>query len=61
MSRKVSLRSEQIQRDFPWGGWNLKRKSHLVKWTTICSNKRNGGLGVRRLSLLNKAFLCKWI
>ena len=30
------------------------------EWDTACSNKTKGGLGVRRLSLLNKALLCKW-
>ena len=45
---------EQIQRDFLWGEGNFERKSHLVKWPTVCSNKIKGGLGVRRLALLNK-------
>ena len=42
------------------GGGALERKSHLVKWAVVCSNKRKGGLGVRCLSTLNRAFLCKW-
>ncbi|KAL6331818.1 hypothetical protein AAG906_020162 [Vitis piasezkii] len=48
MPRVVSLRLEKIQRDFLWGGGALERKPHL------------GGLGVRRLSTLNRALLCKW-
>ena len=43
---RVGLRLEQIQRDFLWGGGNVDKKRHLVKWSTVCSNKRNGGLGV---------------
>ena len=31
-----------------------------MEWSIICSDKRNGGLGVRSLALLNKALLCKW-
>ena len=58
--RVVSLRLEKIQRDFLWGGGALERKPHLVKWETVCMDKRKGGLGVRRLSILNKALLCKW-
>ena len=39
----------------------MDKKPHLVKWSMVCANKRNGGLGVRDLSILNKALLCKWI
>ena len=60
MPRVVSLRLEKIQRDFLWGGGALERKPHLVNWDTVCLDKRKGGLGVRRLSILNRALLCKW-
>ncbi|RVW48943.1 Transposon TX1 uncharacterized 149 kDa protein [Vitis vinifera] len=60
MPRSVSSRLERIQRDFLWGGGALERKPHLVEWSIICSDKRKGGLGVRSLALLNKAFLCTW-
>ena len=39
----------------------MDKKPHLVKWSTVCANKRNGGLGVKDLSILNRALLCKWI
>ena len=61
LPRRVKLRLEQIQRDFLWGGGSLYKKSHLVKWATVCSNKKEGGLGVRGLYNLNKAFLSKWL
>lgn len=35
-------------------------KPHLVNWPTICMQKRNRALGIRSLSILNKAFLGKW-
>ena len=35
-------------------------KPHLVNWPTICMQKRNSALGIRSLSILNKAFLGKW-
>ena len=38
----------------------MERKPHLVNWDTVCMDKRKGGLGVRRLSILNRALLCKW-
>ena len=55
----VCARLEKIQRDFLWGGGNLKRKPHLVNWNTVYSEKKIGGLGVRSLSKLNQALLCK--
>ena len=58
--RVVSLRLKKIQRDFLWGEGALERKPHLVKRDTVCLDKRKGGLGVRRLSTLNRALLCKW-
>ena len=39
----------------------MDKKPHLVKWSTFWANKRNGGLGVRDLSILIRALLCKWI
>ncbi|RVW54427.1 hypothetical protein CK203_068462 [Vitis vinifera] len=42
-------------------GGNLERKPYLVKWATICSDKKKESLGVRHLALLNKTFPSKWI
>ena len=61
LPRRVRLRLEQIQRYLLSGGGNMDKKPHLVKWSTVCVNKRNRGLGVRDLSILNRALLCKWI
>ena len=58
--RGVKLRLEQIQRDFLSGGGALERKPHLVSWSIVYSDRHKGGLGVRNLTLLNKALLCKW-
>ena len=55
----VCKRLEKIQRDFLWGGGNLEKKSHLVSWATVCTDKKVGGLGVRGLHKLNKALLGK--
>ena len=56
----ISLRLEKIERDFLWGGGNLDKKIHLVKWKTIFSRKENGGLGLRSLFTFNRALLGKW-
>ena len=60
MPKSMCSRLEKIQRDFLWGGGNLERKPHLVNWKTVCSEKKRGGLGLRSLSKLNQALLCKW-
>ena len=36
------------------------KKIHLVNWKTVCTEKKKGGLGLRRFSILNKALMCKW-
>ena len=38
----------------------MERKPYLEKWDTVYSDKKKGSLGVRRLSTLNRALLCKW-
>ena len=57
----MQFRLEKIQRDFLWGVGNLTRKIHLVKWSTVCTSKEKGGLGIRSLPTLNMALLGKWI
>ena len=54
--RRFRLRLVQIQRDFLWDEGNRDKKPHLVKWSMVFANKRNGGLGVRDLSILNRPF-----
>ena len=58
--RIVRLRLEKIQKEFLWGEGALDNKIHLVMRLTVCEAKSKGGLGIRSLSLLNKALLCKW-
>lgn len=52
------LETRKDPEELPLGGGNLKKKPHLVKWSTICVEKK-WGLGVRSMSTLNKALLCK--
>ena len=61
MPNSVARRLEKLQRDFLWGGGNLEWKAHLVKWEVVCGDKEKGGLGIRKLTLLNKVLLGKWI
>ncbi|KAJ9673635.1 hypothetical protein PVL29_023281 [Vitis rotundifolia] len=48
MPKNVAKRLERIQRDFLWGG-------------VVCTHKEKGGLGIRRIDMLNKALLGKWV
>ncbi|RVW52584.1 Protein MICRORCHIDIA 7 [Vitis vinifera] len=61
MPKSVARRIEKLQRDFLWGGTNGGTKSHLVKWEAVCVEKEKGGLGLRKITILNKALLGKWI
>ncbi|RVW26081.1 putative ribonuclease H protein [Vitis vinifera] len=61
MPKVVARRLEKVQRDFLWGGGNMEGKIHLVKWEVVCTDKDKGGLGLRKLAMLNKALLGKWI
>ncbi|RVX00224.1 putative ribonuclease H protein [Vitis vinifera] len=62
--KAVAKRIEKIQRDFLWGGGGrgcLEGKVHLINWKVVCSPKEEGGLGIRKIDLLNKALLGKWV
>ena len=59
MPMSVARRLEKLQRDFLWGGL-MERKTHLVKWGVVCGDKENGGLGIRKFTIMNKVLLGKW-
>ncbi|RVW45036.1 putative ribonuclease H protein [Vitis vinifera] len=61
MPKSVARRLDKVQRDFLWGGGSEEKKAHLIKWEAICEDKSKGGLGLRKLVLLNKALLGKWV
>ncbi|GAU29337.1 hypothetical protein TSUD_227080 [Trifolium subterraneum] len=46
---------------FLWGGSEENQKMVWIKWDSVCLNKKNGGLGVRRLREFNFSLLGKWI
>ncbi|GAU26327.1 hypothetical protein TSUD_56250 [Trifolium subterraneum] len=52
---------ESMFSHFFWGGCEENRKTSWIKWDSICLNKANGGLGVRRLKEFNFSLLGKWV
>ncbi|KAF7815494.1 ribonuclease H [Senna tora] len=46
---------EKLQRNFVWGHPDNERKPHHVGWKTVCSPKSYGGLGIKRLAVMNNA------
>ena len=60
MPQKVCARLKRIQRQFLWGGSDHDKKISLVRWATVCTCNRKGGIEIKSFSNMNKAFLSKW-
>lgn len=55
--RGVTEHMEKIQQDFIWNNEVGRRRIHAVSWETFCKQKKNGGMGVRKLNVMNDAML----
>ena len=53
----VAKRLEKLQRNFLWSGTGVGKKDHLLNWEVVCRLKEQGGLGLRKISLRNRALL----
>jgi hypothetical protein len=60
MPKKVWKELVKIQRVFLWAGLSKNTKICWVRWEVICRPKKEGGLGVRDLRLVNISLLAKW-
>lgn len=49
----------QLQRNFIWGDTNEKKKMHEVNWNMLQNPMCLGGLGLRKLDVMNQACLMK--
>lgn len=56
----IAKEIEQLQASFLWGGSELKRKVHLVKWEEVTKSINQGGLGISRIRDMNVCLLIKW-
>lgn len=59
-SALVVRRIEKLQREFLWLGRSPKKRFYLVDWASMCLPKKDGGLGIRPLRMMNQALLGKW-
>jgi hypothetical protein len=50
----------RLQRRFLWGGAAGNSKINWVRWQDVCRSKREGGLGVKDLRIMNISLLTKW-
>lgn len=59
LPKSVCDKIEQLMRNFIWGATDQQRKWHTVSWEAMCRPKDQGGLGLRRVHLFNKALLMR--
>lgn len=55
----VLLELEKINHNFLWGSDTGARNYHPISWLVVCQPKNYGGLGFRRLPLLNLVSLAR--
>jgi hypothetical protein len=60
MPRSVVKAVVRIQRNFLWGGVKGDKKMCWISWGTVCKDKKDGGLGVRDIKVVNVSLLSKW-
>ncbi|KAM2666646.1 hypothetical protein EV2_018455 [Malus domestica] len=46
-----------LNRKFLWGSFEVKSKTCLVRWSSVCLPKNKGGLGLKRMKYMNVALL----
>ena len=60
MSVHVWKRIVRIQREFLWGGVGGGKEISWVKGKSVCQAKKNGGIGIIDIQLMNASLLAKW-
>ncbi|GKE05253.1 hypothetical protein Tco_1397271 [Tanacetum coccineum] len=54
---RILLELEQLMRGFLWCQGDMRKGKAKVSWEVVCLPKNEGGLGLRRLELFNKALM----
>ncbi|KAK2653127.1 hypothetical protein Ddye_012983 [Dipteronia dyeriana] len=50
---------DHLNRDLLWGHIKEQNVVHLMKWDTVCMPKNKGGLGIKKMELMNQTLLAK--
>ena len=50
---------KKICRRLIWGHREGRDKIHLVNWSRLCQSKEEGGMGIKKMETMNKAFIMK--
>ncbi|XP_022041315.1 uncharacterized protein LOC110943892 [Helianthus annuus] len=58
---KVIDKIESMMKKILWAGSSNGNKVYWVAWETVCTTKKDGGLGVSRLKDVNAALIAKWV
>jgi len=56
--RVVLIQANKISRDFLLKK-NNENKGSMASWDKVCRPKKTGGLGLRKMKVVNSAFLSK--
>ncbi|XP_026378094.1 uncharacterized protein LOC113272482 [Papaver somniferum] len=52
---------KEMERIIIWGGSKTVKKKGWVGWDKVNASKHNGGVGIKKLSIMNKKLHAKWI
>ncbi|KAK2649162.1 hypothetical protein Ddye_016651 [Dipteronia dyeriana] len=61
LPKRILKSIEQKFQSFLWNGIEVNRKGSKIAWSDICVPKKEGGLGIKDLSLWNKALMIRHI
>lgn len=61
LPKTVEKQLQSVFCNFLWGGNDVVRKIAWLRWEEVCRSKKEGGLGVKNLSMFNRALLKKWV
>ncbi|KAL9670184.1 hypothetical protein QQ045_007735 [Rhodiola kirilowii] len=57
LPKKVLKAVNSICANFLWSGKSTGRGCHLLDWSSVCSGKKEGGLGIKNLDIMNDAMV----
>ena len=56
LPKTVTTNLDRINKEFFWKKSNMAKGLALVAWDRVCMPKHKGGLGLRKMDAINKAF-----